>query len=135
MAHGVSRAIVYAAMAAEHQAERLAAVEANVTDLRGNLDKFALDIELTRQKSMDLIGEKAFQIEDSAKLANAKVQELYEIANRAISHLTGRVATLEANSAERQFGQPNSPKSLVPAKAMIPSSSPSLKTGSAGEWT
>ena len=106
--------------AAEHYAERLAAVEANITDLRGHLDKYVVDIETTRVRSMELIGEKASEIEKSSELAHAKVRELYEIANRAIGILTGRVDTLEARGGDAQFGQTNSPKSLVPAKAMVP---------------
>ena len=35
--------------------------------------------------------------------------------------MVGCVDALEASGAERQFGYPNGPKSLVPAKAMIPS--------------
>ena len=87
--------------------ERLAAVEANVTDLRGTLDKYAVDIETTRLRSMELITEKTSEIEKSSELAHAKVHELYEIANRAIS-------------GDGQYGQPYSPKSLLPAKAMVP---------------
>lgn len=122
-------------MAAEHQAERLVAVEANITDLRGHLDKFAVDIEVARQRSMELIGEKASEIEKSAELAHAKVHELYDIANRTISSLTGRVDALEARGFEGQFGYPNNPRSLVLAKAWFLQSSPNWKSGSAGRST
>ena len=116
-------------MAAEHHAERLAAVEANVTDLRGQLNTFAADIEVTRRGSMELIGEKAAEIEETSRLAHAKTHELYELANRAISSLAGRVDTLEAKSTSEQYGYPHSPKSLVPAKAMVPN-----KLAKVEEW-
>ena len=70
---------------------------------------------------MELIGEKASEIEKSSELAHAKVHELYEIANRTISSLAGRVDALEARGAEGQYVYPYNPKSLVPAKAMVPS--------------
>jgi hypothetical protein len=46
---------------------------------------------------------------------------LYELTNRTISALTGRVDTLEAKGTSEQYGQLYSSKSLVPAKAMVPS--------------
>ena len=92
-------------MAAEHAAERLAAVEANITDLRSQLNAFAADLEVTRRRSLELIGEKATEIEKNSELAHAKVHELYELANRTISALTGRVDTLEAKGGVRSTVQ------------------------------
>ena len=74
--------LISAAMASA--TERIAALEANTIDLRGTLDQYAIDIETTRQRSMELIGEKTAEIERSSGLAHAKVHELYEIANNAI---------------------------------------------------
>ena len=115
--------------AAEHYAERLAAVEANVTDLRGHLNTFAADIEATRRKSLVLIGEKATEIETNSEIAHAKAHELYELANRTSSALAGRVDTLEAKGAAEQYGNPYNQKSLVPAKAMVPT-----KLAKVDEW-
>ena len=50
----------------------------------------------TRQRNMTLIEEKTTDLEQNAKLAHAKVHELYEIANKTISSLDGRVAAIEA---------------------------------------
>ena len=103
--------------------EKVAALEKNITDLRGTLDQYAIDIETTRQRSMKLIEDKSVEIEQNSILTHAKVHELYEISNKTISYLAGRVCALEAaeEKEERgQFGYPSSPKNLVPAKNMVP---------------
>ena len=116
-------------VAAEHYVERLAVVEANVTDLRGHLNTFAVGIEVTRRKSLELIGEMATEIEKKSELAHAKAHALCELGNRTISALAGRVDTLEAKGAAEQYGYPYNQKSLVPAKAMVPS-----KLAKVEEW-
>ena len=103
--------------------EKAAELEANILDLMSTLNTYAADIETTRRRSMEMIEEKTAETERKSELANARVQELYEIANATIGILTGRVNALAtaANRDERQFGYPDSPKSLVPAKHMVPS--------------
>ena len=109
--------------------ERMAALEANVIDLRSHLDRYAVDIETTRRGSMRLISERTAELEKNAELAHAKIHELYEVANASIGLLTGRVGVLEAKDSEGQFGYPGSSKSLVPAKHMVPS-----KLSKVEEW-
>ena len=98
----------------------MAALEANMIDLRGHLNQYAVDIETTRQGSMKLISDRAAELEKNAELAHAKIQKLYEVANATISSLTGRVGVLETKDSEAQFGYPGGSKSLVPAKHMVP---------------
>ena len=112
-------------------AEKVAELETNLLNLRKELNAYAADIETTRRRSMELIEEKTMETQRASELANAKVHELYEIANSTIGVLAGRVQDLEnaSNRDDRQFGHPDSQKSLVPAKQMVPS-----KLSKVEEW-
>ena len=102
--------------------EKIKAVEDSIYGLRTQLDKFANDIETTRQDNMRVIEEKTMGIEQDSQAAHVKVNQLYEIANKTITILSDRVNSLEGENKDGngQYGLPYGPKSLVPAKCMVP---------------
>ena len=111
--------------------DRVEALEKNLTDLRSALNQYANDIETTRQRSMLMIEEKSAELDANAKLAHAKVHELYEMANNTISGLDLRLKMVEAAGAgeEGRSWYQGGPKNLAPAIQMVPG-----KLGKAKEW-
>ena len=106
--------------------------EKSFVDLRSTLNQYANDHELTRQRRMQLVEEKAVVLEQDAALAHSKIHELYEVADHTISYLVDRVGALEEAEAKEEKGQfvhPNGPNNLVPAKHMVPAKLSKVEDG------
>lgn len=68
-----------------------------------------------------MIEEKTTELEKNATLAHSKIHELYEVANKRISLLSGRVGALEeTENREGRLGYPSGSQTPVPAKHMVP---------------
>ena len=89
--------------------EKIKAVEDSIFGLRTQLDKFANDIETTRQDNMRVIEEKTMGIEQDSQAAHVKVNQLYEIANKTITMLSDRVKSPYSRACSTVLGSGPTP--------------------------